>query len=180
MSFFRIIWLLHRWLGAAVGFILVVSAVSGFLLLKKKQHAWIQPPIVPGVAGSPTELKPLAEVYQAVFALGVPQLQSEADIAKIDFRPAQRVHKVVSRHDDIEVQVCATTLRTSGPQVRRSDWLERLHDGSLFGELAHGVLMPAVAVILFGLSISGYIMWLWPKYKRWRKRTRRRQPAVTG
>jgi hypothetical protein len=33
--------------------------------------------------------------------------------------------------------------------------------------------MPLVAVILFGLALSGYVMWLYPKYKRWQKRVSR-------
>lgn len=166
MRVFRTIWLLHRWLGVAVGVILMMVAVTGFLLLVKKDYAFLQPPVVRGVDGPPTALRPLHEVYDAVFALGLPQLASEADIERVDFRPDKRVHKVLSRHDHLEVQVCAITLRTSGPSVRRSDWLESLHDGSWFGGFAHDRLWPVCAFILLFLGGSGYVMWLWPKWKR--------------
>ncbi len=168
MRVFRTLWLLHRWLGITAGLVLVVTAATGFLLLVKKDWPWLQPEVVRGVEGPPEQLQPLAAVYGAVFALQVPELRSEADIGRIDFRPAQRVHKVISKHGDVEVQVCAITLRTSGPAVRRSDWLERLHDGSLFGDTVHGVVMPAVALVLLFLAISGYVMWGWPKWQRWR------------
>ena len=173
MRVFRTIWMLHRWLGVTVGLILMMSAVTGVLLLVKKDYAWIQPKVVRGAEGPPERLKPLHEVFEAVFALDLPQFRSEADIKKVDFRPDKRVHKVISRHDDLEVQVCAITLRTSGPNVRRSDWLERLHDGSLFGDFAHDRVMPLVACVLLFLGGSGYVMWLWPKYVRRRKRADR-------
>jgi uncharacterized iron-regulated membrane protein len=170
MRIFRTLWLLHRWLGIAAGCVLMVSAATGLLLLWKKDSAWLQPPVVRGVAGPPEQLQPLPAVYAAVFALGLPELRSEADIARIDFRPADRVHKVLSRHGDLEVQVCAITLRTSGPAVRRSDWIERLHDGSLFGDTVHGVVMPLVALVLLFLAASGYVMWAWPKWNKARRR----------
>jgi uncharacterized iron-regulated membrane protein len=171
---FRTIWTLHRWLGIGAGLVLAVTAASGFLLLLKKDHAWLQPVVVRGADGPPESLQPLAAVYGAVFALGLPELRREADIARIDFRPAQRVHKVISRQGDVEVQVCATTLRTSGPAVRRSDWLERVHDGSWLGDVFHGWVMPAAALVLLFLAISGYVMWGWPTWQRRRRQSPRR------
>ncbi len=170
MRAFRTLWLLHRWIGVMAGLVLLVTAVTGFLLLQKKSFDWLQPAVVRGEPGTPEQLQPLAAVYGAVFALGLPQFRSEADIARIDFRPAQRVHKVVSTHDDLEVQVCATTLRTSGPHQRRSDWIERVHDGSIWGPAMHGWVMPVAALALLYLASSGYVMWLWPKWQKWRRR----------
>ena len=170
MRAYRTIWLLHRWLGIAVGLLVMVVAASGLLLLVKKHFAWIQPPVVHGAPGTADDLRPLAEVYRAVFGLGLPEFRGEHDVARIDFRPDQRVHKVISVHRDLEVQVCAITLRTSGPAVRRSDWLERLHDGSWAGEWLHGLVMPVVALIVLFLAASGYVMWLWPKLGRRRAR----------
>jgi uncharacterized iron-regulated membrane protein len=175
MTAFRTLWLFHRWLGVSAGLVLFVSAVSGLLLLVKKDYVWLQPVVVRGEPGPPEAMQPLAAVYRAVFALQLPELRSEDDIARIDFRPAQRVHKVVSKHGDLEVQVCAITLRTSGPAVRRSDWLERVHDGSWLGDWMHGWVMPIAALVLSFLAVSGYVMWLWPK---WRKR--RRTTATAG
>lgn len=179
MNWFTLLWRLHRWFGAACGLILLLTSVTGVLLLVKKDYAYLQPPTVRGEPGPASALQPLPAIYEAVFALGLPQFRTEADIARIDFRPAQRLHKVISVHDHCEVQVCATTLRTSGPAVRRSDWIETLHDGSWFGERVHGWLMPTVGATLAFLSLSGYVMWLWPKWKRRRKRAPDRPFAPT-
>lgn len=170
MTPFRTVWLLHRWFGIALGAVLLLVAGTGFLLLIKKDRAWLQPPVVRGAPGPVDSLQPLPAVYAAVFALGLPELRSEADIARIDFRPSQRVHKVISVHGDIEVQVCATTLATSGPAVRRSDFIERLHDGSALGDWMHGWVMPVVALGLLFLALSGYVMWGWPKWQKARRR----------
>jgi uncharacterized iron-regulated membrane protein len=170
VTVFRTLWLLHRWLGVTAGLVFIVTAASGFLLLQKKHYDWLQPAVVQGAEGPPEKLQPLAAVYGAVFALGLPQFRSEEDIARVDFRPSQRVHKVVSKHDDLEVQVCAITLRTSDAKPRRSDWLERLHDGSFWCDAMHDWGMPAAALILLYLASSGYVMWLWPKWQKWRRR----------
>jgi uncharacterized iron-regulated membrane protein len=177
MRVFRTLWLLHRWVGVAVGVLVMVTAASGLLLLVKKRFAWIQPPVVRGAEGTPEQLRPLADVYRAVFALELPELRTEADIARIDFRPDQRVHKVVSVKGDLEVQVCAVTLRTSPPAVRRSDWLERLHDGSWAGDWMHGVVMPLFALCVLLLASTGYVMWAWPKLAR-RRRARGRAQSL--
>jgi uncharacterized iron-regulated membrane protein len=170
MRVFRTIWMLHRWLGLAAGLVLMLVSITGFLLLVKKDYDWIQPPTMACAEGSVDDLQPLPKVYEAVFALGLPQFRSEHDIARIDFRPNKRLHKVVSKHDDLEVQVCAITLRTSAPRERRSDWLEALHDGSWFGDFAHAWVMPVVALLLLFLAGSGYVMWAVPKWKKWRRR----------
>ena len=170
MRVFKSIWTLHRWLGITTGVVLMMTAITGVLLLVKKDYSWIQPSTMPCAEGAIDELQPLQKVYEAVFALDLPQFQSEDDIARIDFRPKKRLHKVLSKHDHMEVQVCAITLTTSAPRMRRSDWIESLHDGSLFGDFAHGKVMPAVALILIFLCGSGYVMWGVPKWRRWRKR----------
>jgi uncharacterized iron-regulated membrane protein len=173
MRAFRLLWLLHRWIGVGVGIVLLVTAATGFLLLKKKDWAWIQPPVTVGVPGPASTLKPLQDVYAAVFALGLPEFREEADIARIDFRPSQGVHKVTSKRGNLEVQVCATTLRTSAPRARVSDVLEQIHDGSWFGDAMHSFVSPAAALALLFLSLSGYAMWLWPKWQRHRAQAKK-------
>lgn len=178
MRFFATIVAVHKWLGIAVGLWLAIAAVTGFLLLIKKDYAWIQPPTAHGAPGEPAQYRPLHEVYAAVFALGLPQLRSEADIERVDFRPARRIHKVHSVHDHLEVQVDAVTLQVHGPAVRRSDWIEQLHDGQKLGIWVHDWLLPAVAVAFVLLTGSGYALWLWPKWKR-RSLARRRADGAT-
>ena len=170
MRVFRTIWLLHRWLGITAGVVLMMTAVTGLLLLVKKDYSWIQPSTMTCAEGGVEELRPLQDVYEAVLALDLPQFQSADDIARIDFRPGKRLHKVLSKHDYMEVQVCAITLETSLPRARRSDWIESLHDGSWLGDFSHDRVMPVAAFFLMFLCGSGYVMWAVPKWRKWRKR----------
>lgn len=169
MTTFRLLWEIHKWIGITLGTILVLSAVTGLLLLVKKDYAWIQPPTQRGTAGPPAEIAAIHEVYRTVFALGHEAFTTEEDIARIEFRPSHRIYKVRSEHDDLEIQVDAISLQTWGPEPRRSDWLERLHDGQFFGDWAHGWVMPLAAIGFVFLTLTGYLVWLWPKWLRWRR-----------
>ena len=180
MKLFRTLWQVHKWLGLALGLLLVLTAATGLLLLVKKDFDWIQPPTQRGTSGPPERYRPIHEVYGAVFALGIPELRDEGDIARIDFRPDKGIHKVRSRHRDLEVQVDAITLETFGPEVRRSDWIERLHDGSLLGEWMHGYVMPLAAVALIALAITGYLIWWMPIARKRRQRRARARTPATG
>lgn len=171
MTTFRLLWEIHKCLGITLGLVLLTSAVTGGFLLVKKDFHWIQPTTQSGTPGPAEELASIQEVYQAVFALGLPQFRDEDDIDRIDFRPGKRIHKVRSKHDNLEVQVDAISLAVlGGANTRRSDWIESLHDGSWFGDWVHDYLMLVVAAGVLLLGLTGYLVWLWPKYLKRRAR----------
>jgi uncharacterized iron-regulated membrane protein len=173
MKPFRLLWVIHKWIGIVLGPVLLLVTVTGFLLLLKKDWHWIMPPTRSGTPGPAEAIRPLHEVYRAAFALERPQLNSEQDLDRIEFRPAVGVFKLRSRRDHYEIQIDATTLAVLAEGTRRSDWLEALHDGSLFGDGFHGYAMPASAIALLVLTVSGYLLWIWPMLIR--RRARRRQ-----
>lgn len=175
VTVFKLLWQVHKWTGIVIGGLLMLSTVTGLFLVLKRDYDWIQPPTQAGTAGAVHELRPFAEVYAAVFGLGLAEFQSEQDINRIDFRPADRVFKVRSEHADCEVQVDAVSLEILSVATRRSDWLERLHDGRWLGEVFHGWVMPAMSLAVALLIATGYTIWLWPK---WSRRQRRRRAHV--
>ena len=70
-----------------------------------------------------------------------------------------------------KIQVCAVTgAILSGPLTRRSDLIESIHDGSFFGDWAHGWVMPAAAIGLLVLTVSGIWVWIAPVLTRRRRR----------
>ena len=172
MRVFRTIWLLHRWLGIAAGVILMMVSITGFLLLIKKDNAWIQPPTQRGTPGPLSACLGMAELWPVIEAVGHPDFQKVEDIDRIDVRLEKRVYKVRSKHNHTEIQVDATTGKILSTDTRRSDFIERLHDGSFFGGGVHGYLMPAFAVSLVYLVFSGIWLWLEPVVKRRRRRKR--------
>ncbi len=174
MTFFRVLWQVHKWAGITLGTVLVLSAVTGFLLLQKKDHDWIQPPTAQGTMAPIGQVRPLAEVLDAVYAIGHPAFREEADIDRIEFRLGKRIHKIRSHHDHLEMQVDAVTLKVHPVQPRRSDLLEDIHDGSFFAPLVHEWVMPLVALGTVLLAMTGYAIWILPIV---RKRRRRKKQA---
>jgi uncharacterized iron-regulated membrane protein len=145
--------------------------LTGFLLLAKKDYAWIQPPTQRATAGETKDFASLQQVLASVFAERHPDFGTLGDIERIDFRPGRRVHKVHSVRNHSEFQVDAVTGTVLGPaRCRTSDLIEQLHDGSFYGEWAHAWLMPVAALALLFLVVSGIYIWLAPILKRRRRR----------
>lgn len=166
MSSYRLLWSAHKWVGIFLSLIIVMISISGFLLLQKKNIPWLQPPTQAGASGAPEDHITISELYHAVLAANHPDFQSIDDIDRIDFRPAKRVFKVRSQYHFAELQIDAVTGELLSSSMRRSDLLENIHDGSIFGTSAHDLILPICALGLLFLSISGLIIWLRPILKK--------------
>ena len=174
---FKTSWNIHKWTGITCALVFTMIATTGFLLLIKKRAAWIQPPTMRGTDGAPTDWLPMPAILDNVYALDDPAFSSLDDIDRIDTRVGRNLHKIRSEHGDMEVQVDAISgAILSGPVPRRSDFIERLHDGSFFGDFAHDWVMPLIALGLLGLVVTGLWIWIEPILNR-RKRRRARANA---
>jgi uncharacterized iron-regulated membrane protein len=169
VSSYRLIRSAHKWVGIILSLVIIVISISGFLLLQKKNLSWLQPPTQTGAVGEPKDHITVSELYDAVLTLNYPDFQTLDDIDRIDFRPSKRIYKVRSNHNNSELQIDAITGEVLSSSVRRSDLLENIHDGSFFGDSAHGIILPISAAGLFFLSISGLIIWLQPILKKKRR-----------
>ena len=179
MKTFKFFWTTHKWTGISLALIFAVMAVTGFLLLVKKQVAWVQPPTMQGAAGpgvEPSQFITMERLFEAVLAEGHSDFTSLGDVDRVDFRPGDRVFKVVSRSNYAEVQVCAVTGNVLHVDWRPSDLLEDIHDGSIVGGWFHSWVMPVVACGLLFLTFSGVWLWIEPMVRR-RARKRRADSA---
>jgi uncharacterized iron-regulated membrane protein len=167
---FKFFWDTHKWTGILLGLVILNIAVTGFLLLIKKDHDWIQPPTRTGAEGGIEQFITNQRLFSTVFAQGHPDFASLDDVERVDFRPGKRVFKVHSQHHHMEMQVDAVTGAVLGVATRNSDLIESIHDGSFFGDPVHGWLMPLTAIALVFLVASGLYLWLQPKVKRARRR----------
>ena len=174
---FRWFWNTHKWTGLTLGLVFVLSAVTGVLLLVKKEFSYLQPPTQKGTPGAVSSFLSIDEVTRAALSVGHPRFQSEDDIDRIDVRPAKYVFKVRAKEEDAEIQVCATTGHILSVSVRRSDFLERLHDGSWISNSFKTFAMPLAGLGLLYLVFSGYWIWLQPKLAR-AKRKRKAEDAI--
>ena len=182
-------WTIHKWAGIVLALLVALVSVTGFLLLVKKDFAWLQPPTERGgAAETAADFLPIDAIFAAAAAhaaaTGTDGFAELSDIDRVDFRPGRGIHKIRSKATaggaPLEIQVDAVTGEVlAGPGVRRSDLIERIHDGSFFGDWAHGWLMPAVAIGLLLLTFSGLWIWMEPIVKR-RSRRRRAKALATA
>jgi uncharacterized iron-regulated membrane protein len=166
----------HRWLGIIGALALIVIASTGFLLATKDTFGWVKPKTHSG-----EEMSQLADVVSvdraaaAAFALGIPELQSHVDIDRIDYRPAKNVFRIVSLSGYHEVRVGGESGDVLNVAKRVDQMAEDIHDFRYFSEQLHLFGSPIVAVLLFGLGVTGITIFFVPVVRRWRYR---RQKAL--
>ena len=154
----------HLWVGVLFTVVLLVVAVTGILLNHKRELG-----LMPDVSHEPTAplaaALPLAQLAErARVAAALPG--DGAPIDRMDVRPDNGFVKV--RFDDpgwTEVTVDLATGRALHVGRRGDVFMEQLHSGELLG--GRWVLLTdaaAVAVVL--MLISGYWLWLAPRWRR--------------
>lgn len=178
MSSFKLFFNTHKWTGVTLSLIFATTSVTGFMLLLKKRVDWIQPATQQGAPGELSEFITVQELFEVVFEQNHPDFQTLEDIDRVDFRPDKRVHKVRSVRNFSEFQVDAVTGEIlSGRNIRRSDLLEQIHDGTFLAQWFHDWIMPVVAIALMFLICSGVWLWLEPKLRKRRRKKRLRMKA---
>jgi uncharacterized iron-regulated membrane protein len=168
LSAFKFFFTTHKWVGIGAAIIILNTSVTGFMLLIKKNVAWIQPPENKGV-----EPGALSATFDQVLATlrSVPQadVASWEDVDRLDVRPSKGMLKVRC-NNGWEVQIDTGTGEALQTAVRRSDLIESIHDGSFYGAALHDWIMPVYAIALIYLAGSGLFMWIEPGIRRRRRR----------
>jgi uncharacterized iron-regulated membrane protein len=159
---------IHHYASFIVAVPLLVIIASGILLQMKKQWDWVQPPEQRGTGTIPAiGFEQILASIQGVPDLGVKGWQ---DISRMDVRADRGLVKVTLRNS-WEAQVDLGTGRVLQTAMRRSDFIETIHDGSLFaGDWTKlGLFLPAGVTLLL-LWISGvWMVWVQFIGKRRRK-----------
>jgi uncharacterized iron-regulated membrane protein len=167
MKLSRLNRLMHRWGSIIVLIPTGVIILSGIVLQLKKQSAWIQPPTQ---SGSSADLSLSFDQILAA-ARTVPEAQVEIwdDIDRLDVRPGKGMLKVRCKNR-FEVQLDAKTGDVLQVAYRRSDLIERIHDGSFFhNRMKLWVFLPA-ALVLGVLWLTGIYLFVLPYYAKWNRR----------
>ena len=159
-SAYKFFWVTHKWIGILFSVVFLNLSVTGYLLLVKKNHAWIQPPTQMGKEGGLEDFISTRQLLEIVLQQNHEDFSKLEDIDRVDFRPAKRTFKVRSHHNHSEIQVDAVTGKVLSVDWRPSDLIESLHDGSFYGSWCHATLMPITAATLLFLTVSGLYLWL--------------------
>ncbi|MBT6036820.1 MAG: PepSY domain-containing protein [Kordiimonadaceae bacterium] len=155
---------IHNWLSIFIAMPILLLIVSGLFLQLKKDFIWIQPPSVRG-ENVATPIVSHEELLAA--ATSAPQTAglkwSEFD--RIDYKVDRGMVKFMT-FEGWEVQVDTTTGDILSVAERRSDFFEKLHDGSYFGDTVKYYVVLPCAVSLFVLWITGIWMFFYPYVKK--------------
>jgi uncharacterized iron-regulated membrane protein len=167
----------HYWTSAIIAIPLVVIAASGSVLQLKKHWTWVQPPEQRGSVTAPAiELSAILETLKKAPSLKV---SSWDDVNRMDVRPDRGVVKVWLK-SDWEAQIDLGTAEILQIAYRRSDWIESIHDGSIFGDSVKlGLFFPA-AIGLVLLWCGGVWMFLVPFINRRRVRKHKAEMAAAA
>lgn len=170
MSSYKFFFTTHKWAGIIAAVILINLSGTGFLLLIKKQSAWVQPPESRGAEPNTfgIGLHDIVTICQPHAELGI---ESWDDINRLDVRPGKGLVKVRA-NNDWEAQIDLSTGELMQVAYRRSDFIESIHDGSFYADWAHAYLWPVAAITFIFLAFSGYWLWLEPKYRKAKRKRR--------
>jgi uncharacterized iron-regulated membrane protein len=154
----------HLWVGVLFTVVLLVVAITG-ILLNHKRGLGLMPDPQHETTAPFTAALPLAELGErAVAAAGLPPEHSRID--RMDVRPRKGFVKV--RLDDpafTEVTLDLATGATIHIGPRGDVFMEQLHSGELLGS-RWVLLTDAAAVAIVLLLLSGYWLWLAPRWRR--------------
>lgn len=156
----------HLWVGVLVTIALAVICVTGILLNHKRALGLM--PDVEHAATAPLDssltIAELAAIAIAAMPASADLLDPSAQIDRMDVRPRDGLIKVRMRDSaSTEVTLDLATGRVLHVGRRGDVFLEKLHSGEIFGD-GWVLLSDAAAVGLLITLVSGYWIWLFPKW----------------
>ncbi len=172
---------IHKTVGLVACLFLLMLSISGFLLAIKAQVSWVRPETKSGGEVALSDMVSMQQVADAAFSAGFAELKSVGDIDRLEFHADKRIFKVISSKGYREVQVDGATGEVLSTGQRNDQLLEDLHDLSFFADGLHTWGLPAVAIGLFLLSVTGIIMYTIPVLRRAKfKREQRAKESKSG
>ena len=154
--------------------LLLISAITGILLAWKKHIDILQPPTKTGKTRELSAYQSVEALAQsAVAAVDSLGLKVE-NLARIEYRPAKGIAKVIFDTGNWEVQIDASTLEVYSLAKRHSDWIEDLHDGSIISGFFKLISMNFLGIGLILLLITGLWLWWAPRRIKLMKRNKNR------
>ena len=165
---------IHRWVAVPLFVFMMTVGVTGLLLGWKKQTQ-----LLPVTQNSKAELNVQSinldslQILAKNYASNTLKLSDEID--RIDIRPKKGIAKIVFTSHFTELQIDIKTGEVLAVNTRRSDFIEKIHDGSIVDyfvkndndvfKLTYTTLTSCGLILL---SFSGF--WLWYNPIRIRRR----------
>jgi uncharacterized iron-regulated membrane protein len=178
---------IHSYLGGSLFFFFVIISITGLLLgWKKHSGGLLLAKSHKGVSIDSKTWLPIDSLRQIAFQTLRDSVSAElsTELDRIDIRPQKGMVKFVFANHFWGVQLDCTTGQVLHIERRRSDFIEKLHDGSYLDSLIQVGDEPAkllyttimgIALLLF--SITGFFLYYGPKRIRQQKLDRAVKPV---
>ena len=157
---------LHRWIGIPLILFFFIIGITSILLAWKKKAELLPPTLKTEIENGtwilPSEMVRIGE--EEMIRMG-----RDPEVDRIDIRPDKGVAKVTFKTHFTEVQLDGLSGKVLSIETRHSDWIEKVHDGSIVDfylggdeatKLTYSTLT-ALGLIL--MSLSGFYLWYFPK-----------------
>ncbi|HEY0157071.1 MAG TPA: PepSY domain-containing protein [Thermoanaerobaculia bacterium] len=169
---------IHYWATVFVALPVLVVICSGLLLQMKKHFDWVQPEEKRGTGTAPAV--GLEQILASAKSGSGLEVRGWEDVNRIDVRPSKGMAKVWLQ-SGWEVQVDLGTGRVLQTAYRRSDLIESIHDGSVFGGewTKLGIFFPA-GIVMLVMWLTGLWMFLVPLAAKRRRRKQQRLGNSAG
>lgn len=159
----------HLWVGVLFTVLLLVIGVTG-ILLNHKVALGLMPEVENPAIDDVRNALPLSAIVDRSDTAILAELGELPELDRIDVRLRSGLAKVSYRDDaNHEVTLDISTGEILEVGERNDIFIEKLHSGEIFGD-GWILLSDAAAVGLLALLISGYWLWLFP---RWRHRDKK-------
>lgn len=164
---------LHKWIAIPLFVFMMIIGITGLLLGWKKQINLL-PKTEKGESTQSAKWIKIDSIRTIAKNYAVNTLKADDEIDRINIRPQKGVAKIVFVSHFSELQIDCNTGKIMSVNTRKSDFIEKIHDGSIIDfliktpndsfKLGYTTLL-ALGLIL--LSFSGF--WLWYNPIRIRK-----------
>ncbi len=169
---------IHRITGVILVLFFLIISVTGLLLgWKKHSNGLILPRSHIGTSTNLEDWLPIDSLHKSACRYFHDSVSSESmpELERIDIRKDKGMVKFVFSEKFTEIQLDGATAKLLGIETRRSDFLEKVHDGSIL-DYYLGTSNGQIKLIyttLMGLSLLLFVItgfWLWYGPRRMRKK----------
>lgn len=149
-------------------FFLVIGVTSILLAWKKKLE--LLPPTLESKVGDGIWLRTSELV--AIGEQEMIKMGEDSEVDRIDIRPDKGTAKLTFKKHFTEVQLDGYSGEVLSIAMRHSDWIEKVHDGSIVDFYTTGdegaklTYSTLVSIGLILLAFSGFFLWYYPKLIR--------------
>ncbi|MEP1143249.1 MAG: PepSY-associated TM helix domain-containing protein [Henriciella sp.] len=164
----RLLRQVHYWLSLAVAVPAGIIFFAGIFLMLKKEITWIQPATAAGIVSDQLPEITLDQMLEAARAHPEAQIETWTDIDRIDLRVGKGVAKLQA-NSGWEVQVDTRSGDVLSVAYRRSDLIEKIHDGSFFSDSVKLFIFLPTGILLILMWGTGLYLFLLPRFRKKKK-----------